>query len=136
VTGVRWDGLAAFQRDLHVLPQTLTDEARPIARTAADATAMATATRTVRRSGDLVAGISVSSRPAGSGGVAYVVRSAAVYAGVYESGSHGARMTAAGWNRGPMPAAHVLVPTAMRSRTTMRDALVGMVRAEGLKVHG
>ncbi len=130
----RWTGLSEFRDDFKGLPDTLLAAAYPITRAAADGTAGATAAQMPRRSGELLAGLSVLPRRTSAKRVAFTVRSAAKYAAAYESGSRPRNYR--GWNRGVMPAAHQMIPAAIRARSSMENALIAMVRAESFKVNG
>lgn len=72
--------------------------------------------------------LQVSRGQSGSFGVAVTVRSRAPHAWIFEKGTkprHG---------RGRMPAGQVFVPTVIRRRGQMQQALVGLVRKAGLQV--
>lgn len=132
----RWTGLSEFRGDFKGLPETLLANAWPITRAAANGTATVTAAQMPRLTGELLQGLSMlPSRTKNDKRVAFVVRSAAKFAASYEKGSR-PRRTGRGWSRGVMPAAHVLVPAAIRARSSMEDALIAMVRAESFKVNG
>lgn len=133
---VKLDGFAELREQLRNLPTHLAEEAGGIVtRHAHAAEAHIQAAYPTGPSGNLKRGVKVDQVQV-SGAAAHVrLRSTARHAHLFEFGTQ-ARHTSLGYNRGPMPAAHVFIPTVVRERRQMTEDLIAMLKREGLTVQG
>jgi hypothetical protein len=135
------EGLAEFLRELQNLPIELTAEAGGIVVDTAEAAASEIRTvypeqsHTEQGTGNLRNGVKVKVIDAGQFGAAARVASTAPHAHWYENGT-AARQTGKGYNRGAMPAKHVMVPIAIRKRHGMYRELAGLLERRGATVTG
>ena len=138
-----WDGIAALIEQLQRLPVELVADASEIVHRAADDTRTeASAAYPSPRAGDrdaysLKNGMKIQTNTDNRFGTSARVVHTAWYADIYENGSASARKTKQGWDRGVMPAGHVLIPIAIRRRAAMYDELAALVeRNDGVTVTG
>jgi hypothetical protein len=136
---MQWSGLEELKAWLRDLPEHLTDEASSIINAAANESARRIVDlypTTV--TGNLKDGVEVKtmkSAPGGRFGIGVVVRSTAKIALIYENGTQ-VRHTGLGYNRGSMPAQHVLVKVVTERRRRMYEELKALMVENGLKVSG
>jgi hypothetical protein len=131
---LEWEGLTQLEEDLRTLPTDLRTEAATITRDAADDAAATMAALYPKRTGLLASSLQVSQTETATGTRALVINTSP-YALVFDLGSQ-ARHTAIGANRGSMPAGNVFVPTMMRARRAMYEALKDLLQRSGLIVSG
>lgn len=135
----KWDGLDELKAWLRNLPQDLVSEANFIVNGAANEAARRIVDRYASgKVGDLKDKVSVKpmrSAPGGRFGVGVVVISASNIAFLYENGSE-VRHTGLGYNRGRMPATHVVVQEVTAKRREMYRKLASMLERKGLRVSG
>jgi hypothetical protein len=135
------EGLAELLRELQNLPMELTAEAGGIVLDTAEAAASEIRaaypeqSKTQYGTGNLRNGVRVKVVDAGQFGAAARVASTAPHAYMYENGT-AARQTGRGYNRGAMPAKHVVVPTAIRKRRGMYRELAALLERRGATVTG
>lgn len=134
---VRWTGKEEFRADLAHLPEGLTAASDGIVQSAAQEAAAEIRQQyeAHRVTGNLAARVFVSRLDKGKFIAGRVVKSAAPHAWIFENGTQ-ARHTKLGWNRGAMPPGHVFIPTVIRKRRAMQQALKALLVRFGLKVSG
>lgn len=141
---MKWTGLEEFKKELHAIPETLTEEATAIAKLAAsEAYAEARSgypeqSRTERGTGHLAAGLAIRERETTSKyGVAVQLVNRAPHALIYENGT-AARYTHRRFraSRGSMPPGRVFVPAAVRARSRMYERLIALIVSKGFTVTG
>jgi hypothetical protein len=136
-----WTGLEELKADLRSLPADLTGEAGNHVEAAANsaATAVRSAYGKHRVTGNLQDHVVVQERSRGQFGVAYVVKSTARHAWLFEHGTEARHyITRNGVKHltGRMPPANIFVPTVMRHRRSMYDRLKDVLVRAGLRVSG
>lgn len=153
--GVRisWEGRDEFLTALRNLPEDLAAQAAQVVRASAEQAGQETKadypirqtnqTPSLRRHstwfppGNLRKGVTVADKST-LVSAAYVVRSAAPHAHLFERGTL-VRRTRSGANRGAMPQANVaerMIPKVVRIRQRMVQQLIAIVRAAGFEVSG
>ena len=132
---VRFEGLEELQATLRNLPATLAGEATGIVQSAANSAKGDIAAAYPRRAGALAGGLKVDTPVASAAGVIVILRNTSKEARWFEKGTQ-ARHTAAGANRGAMPARPTFWPAFFRWRRQMWVGLAEMVQREGLTVTG
>lgn len=130
-----FQGLDELRAALRALPDDLTGEAGHIVEGAANGAAVDIKTAYPSRTGNLRDGVTVTQVAAGKYAAGAVVKNTAKHAYIFENGTQ-ARHTAIGANRGSMPAGHVFIPTIIRERRKMYDALKDVLVRHGLIVSG
>jgi hypothetical protein len=136
-----WDGLEELKVALQSLPADLTGEAANDVQEAANAaaTAVRSAYGKHRVTGNLQDHVVVQERSRGQFGVAYVVKSTARHAWLFEKGTEARHYVTRNGVRhltGRMPPANIFVPTVMRHRRSMYDRLRDVLVRYGLQVSG
>src|SRR3954471_18717418 len=134
----KWEGLMELRRELRTLPDRLTGAAFDIVRRHTDNTYVELMRRYAHKRGDLQRGVT-SQTLRTQFAVTGWVKSRAPHAWMYEHGTKarattGARSVRAGAVRGRMPAANILIPTAIRERALMYDEFAALLTREGLRV--
>jgi hypothetical protein len=132
---LEWEGLTQLEDDLRDLPADLRENAVTITRDAAEDAAATMAALYPKRTGALASSLLVSQSDPGPYATRAMVINTSPYALVFDLGSQ-ARHTAIGANRGSMPAGNVFVPTVIRARRAMYDALKDLLQRTGLIVSG
>lgn len=132
-----WAGLDELKAELRTLPADLANEAGVIVQSHAHtaAAAIRDAYGQHRRSGDLADGVVVETVASGPLGVGLIVRSRSKHAWLFEHGSQ-ARHWMRGKLTGRMPPTPTFIPTTIRFRRAMYEALADLLRAHGLIVAG
>jgi hypothetical protein len=136
-----WDGLEELKAALRSLPFDLTGEAANDVEEAANAAAFAvkSAYGAHRVTGNLQDHVVVQEQARGQFGVAYVVKSTARHAWLFEHGTEARHyVTRRGVKHltGKMPPAHIFIPTMMRQRRAMYGRLKDVLVRAGLQVSG
>lgn len=130
---LRWDGLDELIHDLQNLPDDLRAEAGGIVQKAGDTTAQTVRAEYQRHrwTGKLADSVVVETLNSGQFGVVVRVRAKARHAHLVERGTQ-TRHTSSGANRGRIqPGLNVFIPTALRSRRQMYEALKQLLLRHG-----
>lgn len=132
---LHFDGLAELREALRNLPADMTGEATHLVEGAANGAAAEIKAGYPRRTGHLIAGVTVSSFEHGRFSAGMIVKNTAKHAWLFENGTQ-ARHTDLGANRGSMPPGHVFIPVVIRKRRQMYEQLKDLVARQGLVVSG
>jgi len=130
-----WDGLQQLFAELRALPEHLRDEGGGIVHEKAQDALNEIEAAYPERTGNLKDGLDLRTQSSSTFGVSYVVRNRSPHAWLFDNGSQ-ARHTAIGANRGAMPPRPTFVPSVIRHRGAMYEALKDLLRRAGLEVSG
>jgi hypothetical protein len=135
-----FSGLDQLKAALRSLPANLAGESAKLVEGAANGAAVTIRGNYAahRRTGNLQNHVVVEKKATGPFGAAYVVKSTARHAVLFEHGTQ-ARHWSGGKNTGVMPPApptHAFIPAVIRKRRQMYDQLKDVLRRAGLQVTG
>jgi bacteriophage HK97-gp10 putative tail-component len=132
--GVDLVGLDELRASLRAMPAAIGARADQIVQSSAEIAARRISTAYARKTGTLADRVRVTKQAGRE--AAYIVRSGAPHAHLYEKGTR-RRTTRHGANRGQMPAAprnRAMIPIAIEERARMIQALAAMLRGYGFAV--